>query len=60
MIEWAFSATDAIIDGLILASIITWLGNRQAKKDQEYIEQQLDELYNKLEKLEQEERKSNQ
>lgn len=53
-INWAFSATDAIVDGLILGIILQWFAQRQAKKDQKELERQQEENAERLEKQEKE------
>lgn len=53
-INWAFSATDAIIDGLVLGIILQYFAQRQSKKDQRELEQQQKENAEKLEQQEKE------
>lgn len=53
-LNWEFSITDTIIDGIIVGAIWAILAHYDGKKEKEHLEEQLDELYEKIEKLRQE------
>lgn len=48
MIEWTIPVSELIIDGIIVSAIWQTLSHFSSKKQKKHLEEQLDNLYNRV------------